>query len=501
MAAEDQCVAMSIRAISHCSRPMRTSASTRISASIRWPSRAPLSARHHRPYRLRRLDADHAGRAPARARPPAHRSHQTHPDGARDPARRALFQGPDPFDLSHARPLRRQSRRRARGLAGLFRQGTGASGSLRSRHSGGAAAIARASAPRPPRHPRQSRPRQVLARMVDDGVVTASDAKLAMREGVVSQRLAMPLDRAASGRASGRRAQAPAPDRHHARCAAASGAGAPRRAGTILLQRWRQPRHRRRRQQDPCRARLCRRHALLGPGRADRSGAPRAFARLGAQAFHLRHGVRRSDPASQIHDAGSGDQFRRLRAARFLRRLPGRGDGHRCACANRSTSPPSWCWTVSARSALLWRCPMPARIWPSRRAMRCRPCRWRWAGSASALPTSPCSIPASPMAARQGRCAICRPPRKARRIGCSERSPRIICARSSMASRCPMAGRWGRASRASAPSASRPAPPMASAMPGRSASPTITRSGSGSAAPMARRAPAMSAAKPPRPSC
>ena len=51
-----------------CCSPTRTSASARITASIRWRSaRAVCAAGHARPHRLRRLDPHHAGGAAARA--------------------------------------------------------------------------------------------------------------------------------------------------------------------------------------------------------------------------------------------------------------------------------------------------------------------------------------------------------------------------------------------------------------------------------------------------
>ncbi|MEJ0042815.1 MAG: penicillin-binding transpeptidase domain-containing protein [Rhizomicrobium sp.] len=70
----------------------------------------------------------------------------------------------------------------------------------------------------------------------------------------------------------------------------------------------------------------------------------------------------------------------------------------------------------------------------------CRPS----AGWASASPTSPCSMPASPMAARRAGC-VTLPARRMRRItACSGRWRRSISSRSCAAYRCPMAGRWGR---------------------------------------------------------
>ena len=114
----------SIRAFSTCCSPTRTSASARIPASIRWRWRARrYQFVDQRPHRVGRLDADHAGGAAAGAAHRAQLRRQAAPDGARDPARARAEQGRDPRALSQPRALWRQSRRHARGLARLFRQG------------------------------------------------------------------------------------------------------------------------------------------------------------------------------------------------------------------------------------------------------------------------------------------------------------------------------------------------------------------------------------------
>ena len=104
---------------------MRTSASARITASIRWRSAA-------RGWQLRRATAASSPAArpsPCRWRgcwsraPSARFARQAAPDGARDRARARAEQGRDPRALSQPRALWRQSRRRARRLARLFRQG------------------------------------------------------------------------------------------------------------------------------------------------------------------------------------------------------------------------------------------------------------------------------------------------------------------------------------------------------------------------------------------
>ena len=85
-----------------------------------------LAARPPSPHRLRRLDADHAGGAPAGRRARAHRHRQGAPGTARAAARAQALQGRDPAALPAACPLRRQPRGRARRLARLLRQGAAA---------------------------------------------------------------------------------------------------------------------------------------------------------------------------------------------------------------------------------------------------------------------------------------------------------------------------------------------------------------------------------------
>ena len=93
-------------------------------------------------HRLGRLDADHAGGAPAAGRARAHGRRQDPPGAARAGARTAHVQGCHPAPLPAAGAVRRQSGRRARGLAGLFRQGAEAAVAGGSGAAGGAAAVA-----------------------------------------------------------------------------------------------------------------------------------------------------------------------------------------------------------------------------------------------------------------------------------------------------------------------------------------------------------------------
>ena len=103
-----------------------------------------LAAARQRPRRLRRVHAYDAGGAPARAARRAHVCGQAAPDGACDRDRAQPEQGRDPCPLSQPRALRRQSRRRARGSARLFRQGAAPLDLGRGGLAGGLAAIARA---------------------------------------------------------------------------------------------------------------------------------------------------------------------------------------------------------------------------------------------------------------------------------------------------------------------------------------------------------------------
>ena len=132
---------------------------------------------------------------------------------------------------------------------------------------------------------------------------------------------------------------------------------------------------------------------------------------------------------------------------------------------------------------------------PSRR------CRWRSAVSASGSPTSRCSMPASPRADRALKVARHRR-RAAMRRSITVRRGRVLVSAPDPRRR-ESARRLGDGAGAEprAPSASRPARHMVSAMHGRWASRTTTPSACGWAAPTARRAPAASAATRPRPFC
>ena len=102
-------------------------------------------------------------------------------------------------------------------------------------------------------------------------------------------------------------------------------------------------------------------------------------------------------------DERCADHVRRLCAEGFRWRLPGRGDGARCAAhvAERSRRDGA----RPGRPARLHDCAAECRsdISPFPRAAPRRPCRLRSAASASAWPTSPCSMPASPTAVKRTR--------------------------------------------------------------------------------------------------
>ena len=239
------------------------------------------------------------------------------------------LQGRDPWPLSHARALWRQSRRHPRGLARLFRQGAKAAHARRSGAARGPAAIAGIS-------PTGSLSREGEAR-------ARSRARPHRRQGTV-QRC---RDRAcqARRRADGEKANAahgtacrrPVARRHaerardqaHDRCGATEGAGKARPRARRDARRRHVGRHRRGRQRDrrgagPRRlARLFRRATR----RRGRSHAGGALAGLGAEAIHLWARLRgRADPPREP-DRGPADPLCRLCAREFRSDFPGHGHG------------------------------------------------------------------------------------------------------------------------------------------------------------------------------
>ena len=141
--------ARSIRAIWRCCSPTRT-ARFYAHDGVDWRAmaRAGVAIGDARPRRLRRLDADDAGRAADRAARRPQPLRQTQADRARLADRAAGRQGGRARPLSDAGAVRRQSRGRARRLARLFRQGAAQADDRRGRAAGRAAAIAGVAPPR-----------------------------------------------------------------------------------------------------------------------------------------------------------------------------------------------------------------------------------------------------------------------------------------------------------------------------------------------------------------
>ena len=118
---------------STCCSPSRTGASATTPASIRWRWRAPPPVRRDRACRLRRLDPDDAGRAPAGAAA-AHPALQADRDACAPCSSKPLpDQTGHPRHLAHAGAVRRQPRRRARRLARLVRRAARRSSTRRRR--------------------------------------------------------------------------------------------------------------------------------------------------------------------------------------------------------------------------------------------------------------------------------------------------------------------------------------------------------------------------------
>ena len=154
-----------------------------------------------RPCGLRRLDLTDAGRAADRAQARAHDRRQTAPDRARAGDRARGRKEGNARPLSHARAVRRQPRRRAGGLARLFRQGAAEAHPCRDGAPGRAAAIAGsaqarsfadsgARGARPRARPRRcarshqrSRRRRGQARTGSSGAPGLSGARRARRRG------------------------------------------------------------------------------------------------------------------------------------------------------------------------------------------------------------------------------------------------------------------------------------------------------------------------------
>ena len=236
-----------------------------------------------------------------------------------------LSEGRDPRRLPHLRALWRQPRRRARREPRLFRQGAaapdrrggGAAGRLAAGAGDGAAGSLPAGG--------EERARQGAA--PDAGA--RPDRRASARDGAEPK----PVPEIAPGvsveRAASRRpADARATDRAHhpdvdRRRPAARAAG-DRAALPVPPRAERDHRDPGGGEQDAPGARLCRLQRFLRqpPLRAERHGDGDPLAGLGAQALHLRHGVRRAGGASRDHHAGCRAALRRLCAEEFRRPFP-----------------------------------------------------------------------------------------------------------------------------------------------------------------------------------
>ena len=221
-----------------------------------------------------------------------------------------------------ARALWRQSRRRARGLARLFRQGAAAADAGGSGAAGGAAAVAR-SAPARPLGRRGARVRATACStaLAAAGVVPADEiARAKPRAG--AGRAAADADAGAAcrrRRRSPRRpaARHPSPDHRCARCRSSLEDLARERARALgpdvsvaILA------------VDHATGEVLARVASAGlfrraPRRPGRHDAGAALARLGAEAVHLRPRLRGRARPSRDADRGPADPLRRLRAGEF----------------------------------------------------------------------------------------------------------------------------------------------------------------------------------------
>jgi hypothetical protein len=171
-------------------RLTRTAASGGIPASIPGPCCAPACNGCERPRRLRRLDADHAGGAPART-DAAHAGRQAAPDRARAADRTALLEARNPRDLPQPGADGRRPRRRRSSQPRLPRQtGTAperAEAALLDRAAAGA--VAGAAGPLPATRPAARD--KVLERMESRwGAATIADAR---QEPVIAQTVREPL--------------------------------------------------------------------------------------------------------------------------------------------------------------------------------------------------------------------------------------------------------------------------------------------------------------------
>ena len=244
---------------------------------------------------------------------------------------RALQQGRNPCALSLARALWRQSRRRARGLARLFRQGAEAADALGGGAAGGAAAIAGSAAARPfarsreararprarphrrrhsafpPTRSRAPRPISMPSERQADAGARAACRRSGVAVGAADANgTNSPSMRGCSARSKLWRASAPASFGAEVSIAIVAVDHA---SGEIL-------------------ARVASSDYFdLEPGRAGGPDAGAAFAGLRAQAVHLRARLRGRARASRHADRRPADPLRQLRAGEFRSHLPGHRAG------------------------------------------------------------------------------------------------------------------------------------------------------------------------------
>ena len=195
----------SIRAISRCCSPTRTSASAPIPASIRWRCCAPpaSSSRNGRivsggstlTMQVARLLEPRTDRTLRRQAPPDRCARSSSSARSSKDEILALY--------LDARALWRQSRRRARRLARLFRQGAEAAFARRGGAAGRAAAIARGAPARPLGRCRARARDRVLDRIAPAGISGRRD-RAGQAETVPAARRADADARAACRRPGGR---------------------------------------------------------------------------------------------------------------------------------------------------------------------------------------------------------------------------------------------------------------------------------------------------------
>ena len=299
----------------------------------------------------------------------------------------------------------RQPRGRARRLLRLFRQGAQAPQRRRSGAAGRHPAIARAPPARPLARRRPGRARaRAGARPAARG-----DRRLAARPGVEPAG-AQPAARHAAARAAPLGlARRPVAGRRRADDHPLRASVGPAAIGARGARPHRRPaghRHRGGRQPHGHRRRLAGRLRLFRPRRPGRPGARPSLARLGAEAVDLRHGVRRSHPASRIADRGRAGALPRLAAAQLRPRPPGRR--HRAPRAAAVAERARRADAGEGRAAAL-------PVDPAHRGRRARPAAGRHRCVAGH-----CARQRHGLAARDGR-ALCRPGAR-RRVRAARRS-------------------------------------------------------------------------------